>query len=206
MARVLSLIGLRRCMQVKQNSNHPAVFLDRDGVLIENIDGDYVRTLNQITVLPGAKDAVNRLFQGGFLPVIVTNQAAVAKGLISFEQAWNIQRAVESTISPNQKVASMLCPHSETDDCNCRKPKPGMLLQMADEHKINLHQSFLIGDAMTDVAAARAAGITPILVLSGRGAHQYHQAARDELEGLRVFSSIVEAVDYILELRGSDDK
>jgi len=193
-------------MQVKQNSNHPAVFLDRDGVLIENIDGDYVRTLNQIIVLPGAKDAVNRLFQGGFLPVIVTNQAAVAKGLISFEQAWNIQRVVESTISPNQKVASMLCPHSETDDCNCRKPKPGMLLQMADEHKINLHQSFLIGDAMTDVAAARAAGITPILVLSGRGAHQYHQAARDELEGLRVFSSIVEAVDYILELRGSDDK
>ena len=193
-------------MQVKQNSNYPAVFLDRDGVLIENIDGDYVRTLDQITVLPGAKNAVSRLFQGGFLPVIVTNQAAVAKKFISLEQAWNIQRSVESAISPSQKVASILCPHSKTDGCDCRKPSPGMLLQMADEHKIDLHQSFLIGDAMTDVVAARAAGVTPILVLSGRGVHQYNQVARDELKGLKVFSSIIEAVDYILGLRGGNDK
>lgn len=190
-------------MQTKQNSGHPAVFLDRDGVLIESIDGDYVRTLDQITVLPGSEIAISRLFQGGFLPVIVTNQAAVAKGFISIEQAWNIQKTVENAVSPSQKIASTLCPHAKTDDCEYRKPQPGMLLEMADKHGINLRQSFLIGDAMTDVAAARAAGVTPLLVLTGRGEYQRSQASHEELEGLKIFPSIVEASDYILELRGN---
>jgi D-glycero-D-manno-heptose 1,7-bisphosphate phosphatase len=193
-------------MQTKQANGRPAVFLDRDGVLIENIDGDYVRTLDQIAVLPGSRDAVDRLLQGGFLPVVVTNQAAVAKGFISLEQAWDIQKAVENAVSPSREIASTLCPHAKTDRCDCRKPKPGMLLEMADKYAINLRQSFLIGDAMTDIAAARAAGVTPILVLSGRGAHQHHQATHQELEDLKVLPSIVEATDYILELKGNNDR
>lgn len=193
-------------MQTKQNSGRPAVFLDRDGVLIENIDGDYVRTLDQIAVLPGSKAAVSRLYQGGFLPVIVTNQAAVAKGFISLEQAWGIQRAVEKAVSPNREIVSTLCPHAKADNCDCRKPKPGMLLEMAAKHSVNLNQSFLIGDAITDIVAANAAGVTPILVLSGRGAYQHSQASREELDDLKVFPSIVEATDYILELRGNNDK
>ncbi len=193
-------------MQVKQNNSRPAIFLDRDGVLIENIDGDYVRTLDQITLLPGTEDAVSRLVRGGFLPVIITNQAAVAKGFISLEQAWNIQRTVENLVSPDHVIVSTLCPHSKTDGCDCRKPRPGMILEMAEKHAISLRESYLIGDAMTDIAAARAAGVTPVLVLSGRGAYQYSQVSQEELKDLKVFPSIVEATDYILELGGNDDK
>lgn len=193
-------------MQVKQNNSRPAIFLDRDGVLIENIDGDYVRTLDQITLLPGTKDAVSRLVRGGFLPVIITNQAAVAKGFISLEQAWNIQRTVENLVSPDHVIVSTLCHHSKIDGCDCRKPRPGMILEMAEKHAISLRESYLIGDAMTDIAAARAAGVTPVLVLSGRGAYQYSQVSQEELKDLKVFPSIVEATDYILELGGNDDK
>lgn len=193
-------------MQTKQNNSRPAIFLDRDGVLIKNIDGDYVRTLDQITTLQGAKDAVSRLARGGFLPVIVTNQAAVAKGFISLEQAWNIQKTVENLVSPDHEIVSTLCPHSKTDGCDCRKPRPGMILEMAEKHTISLSESYLIGDAMTDIVAARAAGVTPVLVLSGRGAYQHSQAGQEELKDLKVFPSIVEATGYILGLGVNDEK
>lgn len=187
-------------MHTKQNSGRAAVFLDRDGVLIKNIDGDYVRTVEQITVLRGVKKAIERLLLSDYLPVIVTNQAAVAKGFITLQHAWDIQRAVERAVAPKHKVISTLCPHAKAAGCECRKPKPGMLLEMAAEHGIDLSRSFLIGDAITDVMAARAVGVVPILVLTGRGQAQYNEAKAEDLERLKVLSTITEATDYILEI------
>jgi histidinol-phosphate phosphatase domain len=181
------------------NSCHPAVFLDRDGVLVKNIDGDYIRSIDQVSLLPGAVEAVCSLICANITPVIVTNQAVVGKGVISMQQAWYIQNTIEQLLLPGRKFISAICPHIKEAACGCRKPKPGMILDIADRYSFDLEHSFLIGDAMTDIAAARAANIKPILVLSGRGRTEYSRATKAELNNLHVSSSISEAVKYIIK-------
>jgi D-glycero-D-manno-heptose 1,7-bisphosphate phosphatase len=160
-------------------SRQPAVFLDRDGVLIENIDGDYVRSISQIEVLPGAKEAINKLSKAGFPLIIVTNQAAVAKGYITNDEAWTIQHEVESLVGKsNQSLHSIICPHASTDGCDCRKPKAGMLLEGAEKYHLDLGSSYFIGDALTDIAAAKAAGVQSIFVFTGRGESEYAKSTK----------------------------
>ncbi len=150
-------------------SRRAAVFLDRDGVLIENIDGDYVRSVDQIKILPGAKEAVAKLSKAGLPLVIVTNQAAVAKGYITDDEAWIIQHEVESLVGENnQNIHSIICPHASADECECRKPKPGMLHEGAEKYHLNLESSYFVGDALTDIAAAKAAGVQPSPIYSAR--------------------------------------
>lgn len=178
----------------------PAIFLDRDGVLIKSIHGDYVRTNDQIRLLPGVKMAMRRLLQAYSDLFIVTNQAAVAKNYITLPQAWSIQAAVEQAIGAQGRVVSAICPHTAQDSCECRKPKPGMILDLAARYQINLSASYLIGDSLTDVATAQKAGVTPLMVLTGRGKEQYSQASSETLKNLQVFPSLREAVEYLLNL------
>jgi len=184
-------------------SRRPAVFLDRDGVLIKNIDGDYVRSIAQIELLPGAKEAVAMLAKANFPLVVVTNQAAVAKGYISEETAWSIQRQVVSLVTGNQDIDihSIICPHGSADDCECRKPKPGMLLEGAEKYHLDLENSYFIGDALTDIAAAKAAGVKPVFVLTGRGKSEYAKSTKEDMVDVIICKTIAEATRYILHER-----
>jgi D-glycero-D-manno-heptose 1,7-bisphosphate phosphatase len=185
---------------MNHSTTRPAVFLDRDGVIIANNDSDYIRSVDQIELLPGAREAVAQLARAGYPIVIVTNQAVVAKGFITLETAWRVQHTVESLVKGSHtELYSMLCPHGNNDGCTCRKPKPGMLLQAADRYGINLRRSFMIGDSLSDIAAARAAHVTPVLVLSSRGKSEYHTADKESTQDLVMCDTILEAVQRILQ-------
>lgn len=173
-----------------------AVFLDRDGVLVKNIDNDYIRDSTQIELLPHAKESVIMLHEAGYELIIVTNQAAVNKKLISIEKAWNIQNTIINMLDPNQSLSikSEICPHTVEEQCICRKPNPGMILAAKDKYDIDIESSYLIGDASSDIQAAQSAGIKPILVLSGRGTRSEIKKIDSTVE---VFEHVGEASNYI---------
>lgn len=151
----------------------PAIFLDRDGVIIENRE-HYVRCWSDVSFIPGALTALRLLGGIDVSIVIVTNQALVGKGIITLEQAIGInRRVVAEVVAAGGRIdAAYLCPHRPDENCDCRKPKPGMLLQAARELDLDLSRSLMIGDAITDMQAAQAAGAQAVLVKTGRGADE----------------------------------
>ena len=156
----------------------PAVFLDRDGVLIEN-RADYVREWSHVSLLPWTVDALRGFHAKGLKIIVVTNQAAVGRGLMSFDTAQEINNRLIKTIMENGGWidAVYMCPHQPQDRCTCRKPQPGMLLQAARELSLDLGSSWMVGDAWSDLLAGQSAGVQgTIMVRTGRGASQLLEA------------------------------
>lgn len=168
-----------------------AAFLDRDGVVIE--DPGFLDDPAGVAILPGVAEALVKLRSAGFLIVIVTNQSGIARGFLSEETLKEIhQRLSEELAAEGASIDDIrYCPHlpggavREYDvDCECRKPKPGMLLDAAEALGIDLAASYLVGDAERDVLAGRAAGCRTILVRSdgdGLGAATCADALADDL-------------------------
>jgi histidinol-phosphate phosphatase family protein len=177
----------------------PAVFLDRDGVIIENRD-DYVRSWEDVTMLPAAGDALRRLGRSDYALVMVTNQSAIGRGILTRQEADRINtKLVESIVADGGRLdASYLCPHSPDDDCACRKPAPGLLLRAADELDLDRARSFMIGDAACDMEAALAAGVRGIFVLTGRGSTQLDKLSERHRASCVIVDDLGAAVDHIL--------
>lgn len=149
----------------------PAIFLDRDGVLNVYLPGDYVKSPAELELLPGVGEAVQQLNQAGYPVFIISNQQGVAKGLMTEDDL----KAVDTTLveglgrDGGQVVRSYYCTEPSSAKSEFRKPRPGMILQAAREHYLDLAGSIFIGDTETDAAAARAAGVGRFfLVLSGK--------------------------------------
>ncbi|MBN1371975.1 MAG: HAD-IIIA family hydrolase [Anaerolineaceae bacterium] len=152
----------------------PAVFLDRDGVIIENV-ASYVRSWDDVAFLPGSLEALARLAASPYKVVMVTNQSAVGRGILRFEEAQIINTRILETIrrAGGRVDGAYICPHGPQDGCDCRKPLPGLLLKAAAELNIDLARSIMVGDALTDLQAGQAAGVMrSFLVLTGRGQGQ----------------------------------
>ena len=153
-----------------------AVFLDRDGVLVDD-QGFLLRT-EQICLLDGVPAALQKLKAAGMFLAVVSNQAAVARGLIDESELLNLNRVIVDRIQlagGPRLDAVYYCPHHPEGTlpeyrvaCSCRKPRPGMLLQAAAEHGLDLQASFLVGDRLSDISAGRAAGCRTVLVTCGR--------------------------------------
>lgn len=179
------------------------MFLDRDGVLIENRD-DYVREWSHVTLLPNAIDALTGFHREGFKIVIVTNQSAVGRSKMTFHDAQMINERLVKLIreSGGWVDGVFMCPHKPEDNCICRKPQPGLLLQAAREFSIDLPASWMIGDAWTDLLAGRAAGVGgSILVRTGRGATQLEQPQPAEIGPFTVCENILDAFNHVALLR-----
>jgi D-glycero-D-manno-heptose 1,7-bisphosphate phosphatase len=148
-----------------------AVFLDRDGVLNVNLDA-HVRSWAEFRFIDGALAAVRRLHEAGWPLVVVTNQAAIGRGLTSAEAVAEIHDRMGAAIRAAGGAVARVehCPHRPEESCDCRKPKPGMLERGARAVGASLAESYFVGDHLTDVEAALAAGCRPILVRTGRGA------------------------------------
>jgi D-glycero-D-manno-heptose 1,7-bisphosphate phosphatase len=142
-----------------------AVFLDRDGVLNEAIVRDgkpYApRSLDGFKLLPGVKEALQALREAGFLTIVVTNQPDVAAGTAKRQDIDAIHRELLQKLPLD---AIKVCFHSDAEHCACRKPKPGLLVEAASEHGIDIPASYLVGDRWRDVEAAHAAGCTALFV------------------------------------------
>jgi len=173
------------------------VFLDRDGVINEN-RADYVKSWAEFSFLPGAAEAIARLSRGGKRVFVITNQSIVNRGLVSRAAVEAIHRRMVREIERygGQIEAVACCLHRPDEGCSCRKPKQGLLLDLAGEHGLDLGSTVVIGDALSDVEAAIAAGCRAILVRTGRGSDQL---GTEWVDDLTVASDLGEAVDLLLE-------
>lgn len=153
-----------------------AVFLDRDGVLIEDVH--LLTRADQIVVLPGVPEALKKLVDAGFKLVVVSNQPVVSRGLVSEDGVRSVHQHMESLLQSAGAPpldAIYFCPHHPKStlpayqvNCDCRKPKPGMFLQAAKELGIDLRASFTVGDRITDIIAGAKSGGRTVLVQTGK--------------------------------------
>ena len=176
--------------------NSPAVFLDRDGTIIEEVN--YLARVDQVKLIPGAADAIARLNRAGAPVVVVTNQAGVARGYFPEERVAEIHAHLSALLAESgaRVDAYYHCPHHETEGvgpyrvaCDCRKPAPGMLLAAAREWRLDLTRSWVIGDKLCDLAAGAAAGCSTVLVRTGHGAKV---VLPEDTTALRIVGDVVD--------------
>lgn len=139
-------------------------FLDRDGTInVKAPEGAYVATPELVELLPGAADAIRRLNEADRLVVVVTNQRGVARGLMTESDVELVNARLNELLAEHgaHVDASYVCPHA-ADSCDCRKPLPGLLLEAATDHGIDLARAVMVGDAASDIAAGRAAGVATV--------------------------------------------
>jgi len=170
----------------------PAVFLDRDGVLVrgEIRDGKLYapRRLEDFRMLPGAAESVRALRDHGFLTVVVTNQPDIGNGLVAAE----IVDAMHAIMRKKMPLDSIeICPHRQTDNCACRKPRAGLLLAAAERFSLDLSASFMVGDRSSDIVAGRSVGCYTLFV--DRGYDRCTDVRPDA-----VVRSVRQAVQHIL--------
>ncbi len=174
-----------------------AIFLDRDGTI--NVEKDYLIAPADLVLLPGVGEALRRGQEAGFLLIVVTNQSGVARGYFSASAVEELHDHLQRELfSFGVRIdAFYLCPHHpEHGDgpCNCRKGEPGMLLQAAQEHHIDLAASWMIGDKSSDVEAGLNAGCRSILVRTGYGVQEGQGLPPSAL----VVDSLTEAIELII--------
>lgn len=181
----------------------PAVFLDRDGTI--NEEKNYLHRIEDFTFIPGVPEAIRRLKEAGYKVIVVTNQSGVARGYFSRADVDRLHEHIQRELAKIETAvdAFYLCPHHPEKgqgefkvDCDCRKGKPGMLLQAAAEHGIDLTASWMVGDKRADLEAGRAAGCRSLLVRSGYGAGELAKGAGELAEA--VVDDLSAAADYIL--------
>ena len=167
----------------------PAVFLDRDGTI--NVERSYVTRPEDMQLVPGADDAILRLKGAGFAVVVVTNQSAIARGMLTEARLDEIHRDLELQLDVSSAVLDGIyyCPHHPefpTDSvgpaCDCRKPEPGLIFRAAQELGLDLKQSYMIGDSLTDLQAGWNAGCHAVLVLTGHGKRTHSELGEDDLK------------------------
>jgi len=177
-----------------------AVFLDRDGVL--NADRpDYVKSWEEFCLLPGTLAALRELAKSGLPVVVITNQAAINRGLVSFEvaESINLRMMAQLNASGARVDAVGWCPHRPEEGCGCRKPEAGLLTYAAEALDLDLGRSYLVGDAESDIAAGMAVGCKALFVLTGRGPGQRAQVEAHWGGHCKVLADLAEAVRWILD-------
>ena len=142
-----------------------AVFVDRDGTIIH--DADYCSDPKQVKSLDGAADALHRLKNAGYKIIVITNQSGIGRGFFTQEQYRAVEAEVSRQLGNGVIDATYFCPDIPGDPSECRKPAPGMVLQAAKEHDVDLPRSFLIGDKEIDAECAHNAGVRAIRVRTG---------------------------------------
>lgn len=184
-------------------SLRPGLFLDRDGTI--NVEVDYLSDPDELVLIPGAADAIRRAREAGYVIIVVTNQSGVARGILTPLDLAAIHARLDSLLAAEGARVDdyFACPHhpeigSETyrKACSCRKPNPGMLIEAAEKHQLDLGRSALVGDSIRDLEAGRRAGVPErYLVATGKG-----MSKKDELDPSDHFvADLAEAVDRILD-------
>jgi len=194
------------------SARRPAVFLDRDGTL--TAEGEWVTKSAELELLPFAAEAIAKLSRAGFAVVLATNQSAVARGLIREEELAEIHAHLERELARGGARLDGVysCPHHPTEgsapyrrDCECRKPKPGMLLAAARDLGLDLARSWVVGDAERDLAAGAAVGANGVLVATGKGESEHQRLRREGRPPEHFVRDILAAADAIVSRREGAD-
>lgn len=176
-----------------------AIFIDRDGTL--NPDPGYISNPDDFNLFDGVAEALARLQKAGYLLILITNQSGIARGLISLQQLDQIHAKLQGQLSSAGARLDAIyhCPHhpdyppvnGETN-CNCRKPKPGMILQALKDHHIDPVKSYMIGDRSSDIKIALKTGVTPILI---------GPSPMPGFETVTTFANLTDAASWLLALK-----
>jgi D-glycero-D-manno-heptose 1,7-bisphosphate phosphatase len=174
-------------------------FLDRDGVINENRP-NHVMQWSEFEFLPGALDALRRLHEANWRVIVITNQAIVNRRLVAASTVELIHKQMVTEVEASGgKIHSVYyCPHEPHEGCGCRKPQPGLLLQAAEQFNITFEHSYLVGDALTDIAAGQAVGCECILVETGRGHQQLINGRTPQMGRFRILPDLAASVDWML--------
>ena len=184
-------------METKARATRRVVFLDRDGVINKPPpEGSWVFRWEEFEFADGALGALRRLREAGLTAVVVTNQSCVGRGLATLEQVEAINARMREAVAAagGRLEAVYVCPHTDADDCPCRKPRPGMLDRAARDLGLTFEGCFLGGDSERDIQAAKARGCTAILV----------GEPSEDSQADHFVSDLAEAVDLILRLVGAE--
>jgi histidinol-phosphate phosphatase family protein len=147
---------------IKKNK---AVFLDRDGVINKKKD-DYVKSINELEIFPDIGEGIFKLKKMGFLIIVITNQSVINRKIITIKKLEKIHLTIQKKLKEkNCKIDKFyFCPHRPDENCNCRKPKAGLLLQAINDFSIDSSKSWMIGDCLTDIQAGEKVGCKSILL------------------------------------------
>lgn len=140
----------------------PAIFIDRDDTLIRNIP--YLSDPSKVELTPGAGPTLAALAKAGFLLILVTNQSGIGRGFFTVRELNAVHARLKELLKASGVVLDGIyyCPHSPTQECNCRKPKTGMLEQACAEHRIDLARSIMVGDSQQDIEMGKAFGLRTV--------------------------------------------
>jgi len=174
------------------------IILDRDGVINEDSD-NYIRTVDEFMPYADSLDAIARLNQAGYTVAIATNQSGIARGYYDEKTlaAMHDKLAKQLALRQGRVDYIAICPHAPDAHCDCRKPLPGLLQQIARHFDTSLDGVTLVGDKLADIQAAQAAGARPVLVKTGKGERTL--AKGEGLENVPVYTNLAAFVDDFLK-------
>jgi len=181
------------------------VFLDRDGTINEEVE--YLSNVDQLKLIDGVTEAIRLLNNAGYKVVVITNQSGIARGYITEAQVKTIHTELEKMLQKENAYIDGIyyCPHhpdADVDaykvDCDCRKPKRGMLEQAAKDLDIDLKNSFVIGDKLSDLGAGAAAGCRKILVRTGYGKEMEKELPNASFHADHIADDVLKAVKWIV--------
>ncbi len=173
------------------------IILDRDGVI--NADSDtYIKSPEEWIPLPGSLEAIARLNQAGYRVVVASNQSGIARGLFTLDTLHRIHDKLHRLLEAvgGEIEAIFFCPHAPDAGCTCRKPRPGLLLDIGERLQVSLNAIPMVGDSLRDLQAAQAVGARPLLVRTGKGEHTLAHA--EGLVGIEVFADLAAVVETLL--------
>ena len=174
------------------------VILDRDGV-INRDSREYVKSADEWLPLPGSIEAIGRLSRAGYTVAVASNQSGLARGLFDEPALDGMHSKLKELVAGAGGIVDRIvfCPHGPDEGCDCRKPKPGMLQQLARHYGTDLGQVPVIGDSLRDLEAALAAGARPVLVRTGNGA-QTETRLPEAFADIEVYDDLAAAVDALI--------
>jgi len=173
------------------------VILDRDGVI--NVDrDDFVKSPAEWVPLPDSLEAIANLTQAGWRVVVATNQSGIGRGLFDMHAFNGMNEKMHRLVNQagGRIDAVVFCPHTKNEQCECRKPAPGMVLEIAERFNAKLEDLPMVGDSLRDLQAIHAAGGLPILVKTGKGVKTL--ATGGLPENTRVFDNLYDAAEYLI--------
>ncbi|MEN8169288.1 MAG: D-glycero-beta-D-manno-heptose 1,7-bisphosphate 7-phosphatase [Pseudomonadota bacterium] len=174
------------------------IILDRDGVINQDSD-NFIKSVDEFIPLPGSIEAIARLCQAGYRVAIATNQSGIARGYYDVDTLNAMHEKLRGALAALSGSIEMIafCPHGPDDNCDCRKPKPGMYQAISRRFDMPLEGVPVIGDSLRDLQAAQQVGAMPILVKTGKGERTLKKG--EGLDGIPVFDDLSAAVAALLE-------
>lgn len=176
------------------------IVLDRDGVINHDSDA-YIKSVDEWVPITGSLEAIARLNHGGYTVVVASNQSGIARGYFDIETLSAMHRKMDDMLSKvgGRIDAVFFCPHGPDDGCSCRKPKPGMLLEIGQRFNVPLSEVTFIGDSVADIKAATSANAKTMLVRTGKGIRAEKILQAECKAAIPVFDDLAAAVSVILK-------